>query len=110
MKYHNRSFRDSAFGASLCVAIFAMATPFSAHADVTLYNSMTISGSSVSDGVYVLTDFAPKSNTVVRAKYASKQNHTGCLFCARKGSSTNPPYFVFLPNVSKKFEFDYGDQ
>ncbi|MCR5840166.1 MAG: hypothetical protein K6G94_11095 [Kiritimatiellae bacterium] len=110
MKYHNRSFRDSVFDASLCIAIFAMATPFSAHADVTLYNNMTISGSSVSDGVYVLTDFAPKSNTVVRAKYASKQNHTGCLFCARKGSSTNPPYFVFLPNVSKKFEFDYGDQ
>ena len=110
MKKSNRSIRDSVVVASLSVAIFAMAMPNSTRADVTLYNSMTISGSSVSDGVYVLTDFAPKSNTVVRAKYASKQNHTGCLFCARKGSSTNPPYFVFLPNVSKKFEFDYGDQ
>ena len=109
MKNSNRSVCDSVLGASLCVAIFAIAMPSSARADVTLYESMTISGSSASAGVYTLTDFVPKSNTVVRAKYASKQNHNGCLFCARKGSSTNPPYFVFLPNISKKFEFDYGD-
>ena len=109
MKNSNRSVCDSVLGASLCVAIFAIAMPSSARADVTLYESMTISGSSASAGVYTLTDFVPKSNTVVRAKYSSKQNHNGCLFCARTSISTKPPYFVFLPNISSKFEFDYGD-
>lgn len=101
--------KKSPFTQLAASVIAALALTVPASATVVLYESMTVSGPSASDGVYVLTDFVPKSNTVVRAKYASKQNHTGCLFCARKGSSTNPPYFVFLPNVSRKFEFDYGD-
>ena len=90
------------------IAALALAVP--ASADIVLYESMTVSGSSASDGVHILTDIVPVSNTVVRAKYASKQNHNGCLFCARKSSYNTPPYFVFLPTVSRKFEFDYGDQ
>ena len=96
--------------ASIAVTASALALVLPARADVTLYESMTISGSTRENGVHALTDIVPVSNTIVRAKFASKKNHNGCLFCARKGLYNSPPYFVFLPSVSKKFEFDYGDQ
>ena len=47
-----------------------------AHADVVCYEYMTIAGSTTTDGVRVLTDYVPKSNTVVRAMYSSSSAAT----------------------------------
>jgi hypothetical protein len=52
------------------LAVIALAA-LAAHADVVRYEYMTIAGSTTTDGVRVLTDYVPKSNTVVRAMYSS---------------------------------------
>ena len=98
------------------VFAFAAAAAGAAMADVVCYEYLTISGSSISDGVNLLTDYVPKSNTVVRARYASSSAATSganqLLFCSRlKASATADALnFNFAPNVSGKFRFDYYDK
>ena len=82
-------------------------------ADIVCYKYLTISGSSQSDGVNLLTDYVPKSNTVIRAKYASSnagtKNANQFLFCSRlKAAATADALnFCYAANVSGKFRFDY---
>ena len=92
-----------------------LAVSISSLADVTIYESMTISGSTTSAGVYVLTDFVPKSNTVVRARYASSNNASSgngqILFCSRKKGGTTSDalqFCFFAANANGKFRFDYN--
>jgi len=92
---------------------FAAAVAGVAMADAVCYEYMTIAGSSQTVGAYMLTDYVPKSNTVVRAKYASSENGASnknqFLFCSRlKAAATADALnFNFAPNVSGKFRFDY---
>lgn len=107
---YKRTSRKIIYSAWLILAA-ALAAFLSARADVTLYESMTISGSSSSDGVRVLTDFVPKSNTVVRARFSTaKPNYAGGLFCSRKDAyPNNYPHFAFYANTSAgKLQFNYG--
>ena len=92
---------------------FAVAAAGAAEADAVCYEYLTISGSSQTVGAYLLTDYVPKSNTVVRAKYASSENGASnknqFLFCSRKAYSaaTENLHFSFASNVSGKFNFYY---
>ncbi len=92
---------------------FVAAAAGAAEADAVCYEYLTISGSSQTVGAYLLTDYVPKSNTVVRAKFASSENGTSgknqFLFCSRKAYSaaTENLHFSFAPNVSGKFNFYY---
>ena len=92
------------------LAVVASAA-LAAHADVVCYEYMTITGSGQGVGVYVLTDYVPKSNTVVRAMYSSSSAATSganqFLFCSRLTYEANGQ-FSFLPNVSGKYRFDYN--
>ena len=47
-------------------AVVASVACMTVRADVVRYEYMTIAGSNTTDGVRVLTDYVPKSNTVVR--------------------------------------------
>ena len=55
---------------------------------ITLYDTMTISGTSgtAGSGVRILTDYVPKWDSIVRAKYKGNPgaNATQFLFCSRK--------------------------
>ena len=83
---------------------------------IVLYERLMICGTNNTQGsgVHILTDYVPKSNSVVRAKYASdsaaNSNNNQFLFCSRKGSDNNKvemKHFSFAPNVGGKFRFDY---
>ena len=83
---------------------------------IVLYDRLMICGTNNTQGsgVHILTDYVPKSNSVVRAKYASDSaaslNNNQFLFCSRKGSDNNKvemKHFSFAPNVGGKFRFDY---
>ena len=83
---------------------------------IVLYDRLMICGTANTQGsgVHILTDYVPKSNSVVRAKYASgsaaSSNNNQFLFCSRKGSDNNKvemKHFSFAPNVGGKFRFDY---
>ena len=93
------------------VSVVVLAASMAAHADVVCYEYMTIAGSGQGVGVYVLTDYVPKSNTVVRAMYSSSSAATSganqFLFCSRLTYEANGQ-FSFLPNVSGKYRFDYN--
>ena len=95
--------------ASAAVGFFAAQA---AHADVVCYEYMTVTGSGQGAGVHVLTDYVPKSNTVVRAMYslasAMASNNNQFLFCSRYGTSPVSLNFGFAPNVGGKFRFDYN--
>lgn len=86
---------------------------------IVLYDRLMICGTNNTQGsgVHILTDYVPKSNSVVRAKYASDSaaslNNNQFLFCSRKGSDNNNvemKHFSFAPNVGGKFRFDYYDK
>ena len=93
--------------------LLALCIPATALADVVRLEYMRIIGSSQSVGAWLLTDYVPKSNTVVRAKYtsssASASNNNQFLFCSRltEGAAANILNFNFAPNVGGKFRFDY---
>lgn len=83
---------------------------------IVLYDRLMICGTNNTQGsgVHILTDYVPKSNSVVRAKYASdsaaNSSNNQFLFCSRKGSDNNNEemkHFSFAPNVGGKFRFDY---
>lgn len=83
---------------------------------IVLYDRLMICGTNNTQGsgVHILTDYVPKSNSVVRAKYASdsaaSSSNNQFLFCSRKGSDNNNEemkHFSFAPNVGGKFRFDY---
>ena len=83
---------------------------------IVLYDRLMICGTNNTQGsgVHILTDYVPKSNSVVRAKYASdsaaSSSNNQFLFCSRKGSDNNKEemkHFSFAPNVGGKFRFDY---
>ena len=83
---------------------------------IVLYDRLMICGTNNTQGsgVHILTDYVPKSNSVVRAKYASdsaaNSNNNQFLFCSRKGSDNNKEemkHFSFAPNAGGKFRFDY---
>ena len=83
---------------------------------IVLYDRLMICGTANTQGsgVHILTDYVPKSNSVVRAKYASdsaaSSSNNQFLFCSRKGSDNNKvemKHFSFAPNVGGKFRFDY---
>ena len=92
---------------------FSVAAAGAAEADAVCYEYMTIAGSSSTIGAYLLTDYVPKSNTVVRAKYASSENGASnknqFLFCSRQAyeATTENLHFSFAPNGSGKFNFYY---
>ncbi|MBQ2631050.1 MAG: hypothetical protein IJG13_15355, partial [Kiritimatiellae bacterium] len=94
-------------------AVAAFAACMTARADVVCYEYMTVTGSGQGAGVYVLTDYVPKSNTVVRAMYSSSSAATSSanhfLFCSRLNYGADPANrnFNFAPNVGGKFRFDY---
>ncbi|MCR5838995.1 MAG: hypothetical protein K6G94_05110 [Kiritimatiellae bacterium] len=98
---------------AMFLVLCATMLPKAAEADAVCYEYLTISGSSQTVGAYLLTDYVPKSNTVVRAKYASSENGASgknqFLFCSRKAYSaaTENLHFSFAPNVSGKFNFYY---
>ena len=86
---------------------------------IVLYDRLMICGTNNTQGsgVHILTDYVPKSNSVVRAKYASdsaaSSSNNQFLFCSRKGSDNNKEemkHFSFAPNVGGKFRFDYYDK
>ena len=86
---------------------------------IVLYDRLMICGTNNTQGsgVHILTDYVPKSNSVVRAKYASdsaaNSSNNQFLFCSRKGSDNNKEemkHFSFAPNVGGKFRFDYYDR
>ena len=86
---------------------------------IVLYDRLMICGTADTQGsgVHILTDYVPKSNSVVRAKYASdsaaSSSNNQFLFCSRKGSDNNKvemKHFSFAPNVGGKFRFDYYDK
>ena len=86
---------------------------------IVLYDRLMICGTANTQGsgVHILTDYVPKSNSVVRAKYASdsaaSSSNNQFLFCSRKGSDNNKvemKHFSFAPNVGGKFRFDYYDK
>lgn len=86
---------------------------------IVLYDRLMICGTANTQGsgVHILTDYVPKSNSVVRAKYASdsaaSSSNNQFLFCSRKGSDNNKEemkHFSFAPNVGGKFRFDYYDK
>ena len=86
---------------------------------IVLYDRLMICGTNNTQGsgVHILTDYVPKSNSVVRAKYASgsaaNSSNNQFLFCSRKGSDNNKEemkHFSFAPNVGGKFRFDYYDK
>ena len=95
------------------VSVVVLAASMAVRADVVCYEYMTIAGSTTTDGVRVLTDYVPKSNTVVRAMYSSSSAATSgagqFLFCSRltSGANTANLHFSFLPNSGGKFRFDY---
>ena len=90
-------------------AVAAFAACMTARADVVCYEYMTVTGSGQGAGVYVLTDYVPKSNTVVRAMYSSSSAATSSanqfLFCSRLNYGADPANrnFNFAPNVGGKF-------
>lgn len=97
-------------------AIAAFAA-LSAFGDVVCYEYMTItpaSNSQGSGGVHALTDYVPKNDTIVRAKFASSSNagsnNNQFLFCSRKdyAASTSSKPFTFAANVSGKMRWDYN--
>lgn len=87
--------------------------PSLVEADVTTYDWMQISGSTQEDGVHLLTDYVPKSNTVIKARYSTSSdassNNNQFLFCSRlkAKAETSALHFSYAPNVSGKFRFDY---
>lgn len=82
---------------------------------VVCYEYMTITPASgdQTSGVHVLTDYVPKSNAVVRTKFASSSssnvNNNQFLFCSRLSSSesTGNRHFSFAANVGSLFRWDY---
>ncbi len=96
-------------------AAIAALVSFHVFADVVCYEYMTISGTanSQASGVYTLTDYVPKRDTVIRAKYSSasngSSNNNQFLFCSRKeaSSSATAKHFSYAANVSGKFRWDY---
>lgn len=104
---------SSGLKSAMFLVLGAAMLPMAAEADAVCYEYLTISGSSQTVGAYLLTDYVPKSNTVVRAKFASSENGTSgknqFLFCSRKAYSaaTENLHFSFAPNVSGKFNFYY---
>ena len=74
---------------------------------------IAISGAAQDRGVRLLTDYIPRNNTVIRAKYASasasSSNNNQFLFCSRSeaSASTGALNFCFAPNVNGTFRFDY---
>ena len=93
--------------------LIALCIPATALADVVRLEYMRIIGSSQNVGAFLLTDYVPKSNTVIRAKYASSsasaRDNNQFLFCSRltAGATANILNFSFAPNVFGKFRFDY---
>ena len=91
----------------------SMLLPNVAMADVVYYEYLTIAGASQTVGASLLTDYVPKSNTVIRAKYASSSNagsnNNQFLYCSRLLNTQLPEnlHFSFLPNATGKFRFDY---
>ena len=77
------------------------------------YMTITPAAGSQGAGVHVLTDYVPKNDTVIRAKFASSSNsgssNNQFLFCSRQGASTGTAvkHFSFAPNVGGKFRWDY---
>ena len=76
---------------SACTAVAVTGRPFTAPEDpavATLYDTMTIGGTagSPASGIHVLTDYVPKWNSIVRAKYADNPdaNASQFLFCSRE--------------------------
>lgn len=105
---------NTQFGKTLASALCAaMVTATAAKADVLRCEYLTISGANQNSGVRLLTDYVPKNNTVVRAKYASSSsassNNNQFLFCSRfkASASADALNFCFAPNVNGKFRFDY---
>ena len=74
---------------------------------------ITISGNRQDAGARLLTDYIPKANTVIRAKYSSASaatsNNNQFLFCSRSDAAATAGVcnFCFAPNVNGKFRFDY---
>ena len=96
------------------ISVGASTLAFAVHAgEIKCYEYLTVGGSTTTDGVYVLTDYVPKSNTVVRAMYSSSSAASSgngqFLYCSRLnyGANTANLNFNFAPNVSGKFRFDY---
>ena len=93
--------------------LMALGATMASEADVLQYEYMRILGSGVGAGAYLLTDYVPKSNTVIRAKYASSSsaasNNNQFLFCSRLRAETSTAAlnFNFAPNVGGNFRFDY---
>jgi hypothetical protein len=87
----------------VCVSILKVAS-----ADVVCYEYLTISGGKQDKGARLLTNYIPKDNTVIRARYSSSGNGTASqyLFCSRL--KENAGNFSFLPDSGGKFRFDYG--
>lgn len=97
---------------SLCAALLMALT---GSAEVVCYEYLAISGGAQQVGAYLLTDYVPKSNTVIRTRFRSSSNSTTSnnqmLFCSRKlaEASTAALNFCFFANASGKFRFDYYD-
>ena len=93
--------------------LLALCIPATALADVARLEYMRIIGSAQGTGAWLLTDYVPKSNTVVRAKYASSSasasNNNQFLFCSRLRAEASAAAlnFNYAPNVGGKFRFDY---
>ena len=79
-------------------------TPPSDPGAVTLYDTMTISGTAgtAGSGVRVLTDYVPKWNTIVRTKYADDPaaSTPQFLFCTRE--AWNSRMFGWMPAYNNK--------
>ena len=79
-------------------------TPPSDPGAVTLYDTMTISGTvgTAGSGVRVLTDYVPKWNTIVRTKYADDPaaSTPQFLFCTRE--AWNSRMFGWMPAYNNK--------
>ena len=96
--------------AAILVSLGATVTSFG---DVAQHEYMRIIGSDPKTGACLLTDYVPKSNTVIRTKYASSSSaasdNSQFLFCSRlkAEASTDALNFSFMPNSSGKFRFDY---
>ena len=99
------------------IALVAMLAAGAVTAEVALYEYMTVTGTANNQksGVYTITDYIPKKDTIIRAKYstsslaANKNNQF--LFCSRKNTLDNftGVNFSFAANVSGKPRWDYDD-
>lgn len=89
---------------------------FAATAEVKLYEYMTVTGAAdnQASGIYTITDYIPKKDTVIRAKYSTSsvgtQNNNQFLFCSR--IDTRDPgglNFSYAANVGGKPRWDYNN-